>query len=143
MCHRQVSSHLFILRFLLWCHKNSKIVQYRGKNSEPFARALHKLNAPCTVVKMLRKLKTVLPSLKPRVPFVLRSRIVYKIKCPHCKVSYVGMTTRHVLTRFREHKISWSFKKGSGILECLCKQESNFEPFQLLLLLNHYESCMS
>ena len=34
-------------------------VQYRGKNSEHFARALHKLNAPCTVVTMLRKLKTV------------------------------------------------------------------------------------
>ena len=39
---------------------------------------------------MLKKLKTVLPSLKPRVPFVLRSRVVYKIKCPHCEVSYVG-----------------------------------------------------
>ena len=79
-------------------------VQYRGKNSEHFARALRKLNAPCTVVMMLRKLKTVLPSLKPRVPLVLRSRIVYQIKCPHCEVSYVGMTTRHLLTRFREHK---------------------------------------
>ena len=84
-------------------------VQYRGKNSEHFARSLRKLNAPCTVVMTLRKLKTMLPSLKPRVPFVLRSRIVYQIKCPHCEVSYVGMTTRHLLTRFREHK-----SKSSG-----------------------------
>ena len=35
-------------------------VQYRGKNSEHFTRALRKLNAPCTVVMMLRKLKTML-----------------------------------------------------------------------------------
>ena len=37
-------------------------VQYRWKHSEHFARALRKLNAPCTVVMMLRKLKTMLPS---------------------------------------------------------------------------------
>ena len=53
-------------------------VQYRhrGKNSEHFAKALHRLNAPCTVVMTLRKLKTLLASLKPTVPFVLRSGIV-------------------------------------------------------------------
>ena len=36
-------------------------VQYRVKNSEDFARALHRVNVPFTVV---------LPSLKPRVSFV-------------------------------------------------------------------------
>ena len=60
------------------------IVQYRGKNSEHFARALHRVNAPCTIMMTLRKLKSVLPSLKPRMPFVLR------IDCPHCEVSYIG-----------------------------------------------------
>ena len=68
-------------------------MQYRGENSEHFVRALHKVDARCTVVMTLRKLKTALPSLKPSVPFVLRSGIVYKIYCPHCEVSYVGNTS--------------------------------------------------
>ena len=97
-------------------------MQYRGKHSEHFARALHKLNAPCTVVTTPRKLKTALPSLKPRVPFVLRSRIVYKINCPHCEVSYVGMTTRHLLSRFREHKSRSSGPIKKHFAECTNSQ---------------------
>ena len=27
-----------------------------------------------------------------------------EIDCPHCEVSYVGKTSRHLLSRFREHK---------------------------------------
>ena len=43
------------------------MVQYRGKCTENYGRALHKINAPCVVVMTLRKLKTVLPSLKPAI----------------------------------------------------------------------------
>lgn len=78
-------------------------LQYRGKASEDFARALHKINAPCTVVMTLRKLKTVLPSLKPAVDKFLRSGVVYQIKCPRCGARYVGYTCRHLVTRFKEH----------------------------------------
>ena len=42
-------------------------VQYRGKCTEEYAQALHRIKAPCRVIMTLRKLKTVLPSLKPPV----------------------------------------------------------------------------
>ena len=79
-------------------------IQYRGKSSEDFARALHKINAPCRVVMTLRKLKTVLPSLKASVEKMLKSAVVYKITCPRCNACYVGQTDRHLQTRFNEHK---------------------------------------
>ena len=60
------------------------MIQYRGKCTEDYARALHKINAPCNVVMTLRKLKTVLPSLKPPVDKMLKSGVVYKITCPRC-----------------------------------------------------------
>ena len=79
------------------------MIQYRGKCSEDYARALHKTNAPCTVVMTLRKLKTVLPSIKPPVEKMLRSGVVYQIRCPRCTACYVGQTNRHMQTRYREH----------------------------------------
>ena len=79
-------------------------INYRGKCSEDFARALHKINAPCNVVMTLRKLKTVLPSLKPDMDKMFKSGVVYKITCPSCSACYVGQTSRHLTTRFQEHK---------------------------------------
>ena len=65
------------------------IIQYRGKCTEDYARALHKCKAPCTIVMTLRKLKTVLPSLKPSVDKMFKSGVVYKIMCSRCKACYV------------------------------------------------------
>jgi len=84
--------------------KQLLFVQYRGKASEDFARALHKAEAPCTVVFTLRKLRSVLPSLKPSVPKNLRGSVVYKLKCPRCAACYVGQTDRHFCTRLTEHQ---------------------------------------
>ena len=84
-------------------NKHMIFIQYRGKCTEDYARALHKIDAPCVVVMTLRKLKTVMPSLKPQVEIGLRSGVVYKIDCPRCAVCYVGCTTRHWQTRFKEH----------------------------------------
>ena len=53
-------------------------IQYRGKSSDHFANSLHKCQAPCRVIMTLRKLKTVMPSLKPPVEKVLRSGVIYK-----------------------------------------------------------------
>ena len=78
-------------------------VQYRGKSTEDYAHALHKINAPCTIVMTLRKLKTALPSLKPPVEKLLKSGIVYEIQCPRCTACYVGQTGRHLQTRLKEH----------------------------------------
>ena len=78
-------------------------IQYRGKCTEDFARALHKINAPCMIVMTLRKLKTVLPSLKPPVEMMMKSGIVYYLTCPRCSACYVGETLRHLQTRLKEH----------------------------------------
>ena len=80
------------------------MIQYRGKSSEHFARALHRVKAPCKVVMTLRKMKTILPSLKPKVDHMLKSSVVYQITCPGCSSSYVGQTDRHLATRFNEHR---------------------------------------
>ena len=79
-------------------------VQYRGKNTEEFARSLHKCQAPCKVIMTLRKLKTVTPALKPSIEMLMKSKVVYKITCPRCNACYVGQTSRHLKTRFSEHR---------------------------------------
>ena len=91
--------------------KKLLFVQYRGKRTEEYANALRKLEAPCTVVMTTRKLKTLMPSLKPPVEKMLRSNVVYKITCPCCQACYVGQTCRHMKTRLTEHK---SKKKPVG-----------------------------
>ena len=79
------------------------IMQYRGKCTEEYARALHKIMAPCVIVMTLRKLKTILPSLKPPVEKLMKSGVVYNLTCPRCSACYVGQTSRHLQTRFKEH----------------------------------------
>ena len=85
-------------------------LQYRGKCSESYAKDIRRLctsdavtTIQCKVIFTLRKLKTVLPSLKKPVDKFLRSGLVYKIKCSHCEVCYVGKTRRHLQARFKEH----------------------------------------
>ena len=78
-------------------------VQYRGKATEKLAMSFRRLNVPCRVIMTTRKIKTVLSSLKPTVPKMLSSGVVYKIVCPGCTSSYIGQTVRHLQRRFREH----------------------------------------
>ena len=47
---------------------------------EQFEKDLKKSNAPCRTIFKLKKLKTVLPSLKPPVDKLLKSNVVYQIK---------------------------------------------------------------
>jgi hypothetical protein len=55
------------------------------------------------LVCLYYKVKTVLPSLKPSVEKMQRSGVVYKLTCPLCKQSYVGMTERRLQCRYKEH----------------------------------------
>ena len=118
------------------------MVQYRGKCTESFARALHKVNAPCVVVMTLRKLKTVLPSLKPAVEKMIRSGVVYELCCSRCTACYVGQTCRHMQSRFKEH-LSRAGPVRSHLAQCnttitdkdvdILQQTSRGESFLLTL----------
>ena len=85
---------------------------YRGKSTEDYVKQLNQLcgskdspayKIPIKVVYTTRKLKSILPSLKPSVVKALKSDVVYKIDCRVCKDSYVGQTERHMTTRLGEH----------------------------------------
>ena len=78
-------------------------VQYRGKVSEKFKESLTRIKAPSKIIFTTCKLKSTLPSLKPVVEMPLKSRVVYKISCPGCEACYVGQTSRHLVTRIKEH----------------------------------------
>jgi len=83
--------------------KRPIFIQYRGKFTEDFARSLHMCKAPCSVIMTMRKLKTVLPSLKTQVEKPLKSGVVYIFQCASCPAAYVGQTGRHLATRVKEH----------------------------------------
>ena len=65
---------------------------------------MNKCNAPVNSVMTLRKLKTVMPSLKPTVEKKIRSDLVYKIVCPCCQACYVGFTHQHLGSRYQDHR---------------------------------------
>ena len=58
---------------------------------------LVKCGAPITPVFTTIKLRTCLSSLKPDIEMPLKNIVVYKINCPRCSSSYVGLTTRHII----------------------------------------------
>ena len=62
--------------------KKMIFVQYRGNVTDDYCRSLKKCNAPCNPIRTLRKLKTLLPSLKAPIEKIIRSGVVYKINCP-------------------------------------------------------------
>ena len=92
-------------------------LQYRGKVTEKFKYSLKSMELPIKVILTLRKLKTVLPSLKPAVEKSFKSGIVYQITCPRCNSRYVGQSVRHLLTRIKEHART-STPVGSHFQSC-------------------------
>ena len=112
-----ILSHKFFRIFLTVISNGFTVLRNFGqiKSWSSLVRSSHGLGLVMVVKKLrnmkpmvntaitLRKLKTVLPSLKSKVPKHLRSNVVYKIECPGCAASYVGQTFRHLTTRFTEH----------------------------------------
>ena len=97
-------------------------LEYRGKITESYCRTLKKARAPCTPVLTLRKLKTVLPSLKPTIEHKIRSHLVYKITCPRCKARYIGKTDQYLEVRLGQHKHP-SKPVGKHLRSCNALQE--------------------
>ena len=111
--------------------KKMIFIQYRGKITEDYCRALRKCNAPCDPIMTLRKLKSVLPPLKAATEKQIRSDIVYKIICPRCKACYIGQTTQYLIDRFKQH-LRLSQPVGKHFQECLCRGQVRVEDIEIL-----------
>ena len=65
-------------------------------------------------------MKSLLQPIKPSVEKALKNGVIYKIVCPRCDACYVGMTNRHIITRYKEHMIK-SMPAGSHLNKCNAK----------------------
>ena len=52
--------------------------------------------------------------VKDRIPFSLRSCVVYRFSCGGCNATYIGKTKRHLATRISEHR-SVSVRTGKPL----------------------------
>ena len=84
--------------------KQNAFIEYRGIAIDWFIKSLKSIEASLQPVITLRKMRTCLPSLKNETEKNLKPRIVYKIVCPGCNACYIGQTSRHLTTRFKEHR---------------------------------------
>ena len=109
-------------------------IQYRGKITDHFARKLKDTGAPIKVILTLTKVKTTVPSLKVEVEKPLASNLIYKYKCPHCQVSYVGMTSRHICTRISEHLSNGEKSKGPIMIHADSCNNSHPSPKDFIVL---------
>ena len=75
------------------------LMEYRGHISDRFSRSIRKSTQAC-VLFTTRKMKTVLPSLKSKIPDDLKSRVIYEITCSGCYVDMLRTVpaTPHQLT---------------------------------------------
>ena len=78
-------------------------IQYRGPETINFMKNLTSNFVRIVPIYTTKKLRYVLPSLKPSIAKEIKSQVVYKISCPKCSAVYVGMTFRHLCTRISEH----------------------------------------
>ena len=60
-------------------------IQYRGGISDTFVRKLRDTGAPIKPILTLRKVKSVLPTLKQNIDKLMTSNIVYEFTCASCK----------------------------------------------------------
>ena len=111
--------------------KKMIFLQYRGHVTEDYCRSLMKCNAPCTPVLTLRKLKTILPSLKASIEKKLRSDLVYKINCPRCQACYIGQSNQYLIDRFRQHMKS-SQPVGKHVRSCGVHKQMCIENVEIL-----------
>ena len=109
--------------------KNTVILDYYGNVSTNFGKKFLKLcksfGIECNIVFKTRKLSSFF-SLKTLVPLELRSMAVYSFSCPDAqdKPLYIGKTTRHLISRIKEHKA----RRDSSIFDHLssCNSHANF-----------------
>ena len=91
-------------------------VQYRGNKTQSFASRLKKM-CDIQIIFTTRKLTTCLPTLKSPFDKNLKSNVVYKVTCNGCISTYVGQTSRHVITGISDYQKKDS-PVGQHLAEC-------------------------
>ena len=112
------------------------LLAYLGIKSEKLQKQLRRLLgrvAPwiklCVVFKPVCKLQQ-LSKLKSLFPLLSNSGVVYKINCSECDTFYVGMTTRQIRQRMKEHSED---SKSAVIRHSMgCKHKIDFESPEIL-----------
>ena len=120
-------------------NKNFYKLPYFGTNCKQTQKSINILckelckETNITIIFIVSKIKSFFPTKSKALPG-LRSFVVYKYICPSCGASYIGETTRHWLTRVKEHLSS---SKTSHIYQHihsnnLCKGKSNETNFSII-----------
>ena len=79
--------------------KKWMFLPYRGHMTDTYIKNLTKMGALIKPIITTKKTKDALPTLKPRIPNELKSKVVYQFTCCRCNSTYVGKTKRHLKTR--------------------------------------------
>ena len=67
-------------------------IQYIGHKADKYISKLKNSGALIKPILTLRKQKTLMPTLKPKVPKELESNILYKYASSRCQSTYVSKT---------------------------------------------------
>ena len=85
------------------------VLPYIGSNGDKIKRQIKRIYsciAPCLdisiIFKPMDKLSR-LSKLKSKLDLLSNSGVVYKVNCDNCSEFYIGMTTRRLKERMREH----------------------------------------
>ena len=108
-------------------------IPYLGKDSRRFVNEFSKIIRENVDVKIIPIYQSFKVSsyflLKSRTPFSLCSNVVYKFKCS-CDTNntYIGMSSRHIGTRIREH-LNFNSLANSSIKDHImaCTHSSNIK----------------
>ena len=78
-------------------------LQYRSFDTISFIKCIEKVEVPIRPILLIRKPKTVLPSLSALIEKNISSNVIYKRTCNGCSSSYIGFTIRCAIIRKNEH----------------------------------------
>ena len=98
----------FLLEIVINLYLFNIGIPYIGRSSKKVTTRLSKLlskkfNIETTFYFKSFKAGTYF-RLKNKTPYALLSNVVYKFKCSHdARETYIGMSTRHLITRANEH----------------------------------------
>jgi hypothetical protein len=88
-------------------------IQVKSRICKLFSRYMPHVNVRI-VFKSSHRISSLFP-YKDRIPFALRSGVVYKFTCGGCNAPYYGQTGRHLATRISEHT-GISARTGNNIV---------------------------